>query len=292
MIYFRVMLSSTKPLIGGHVSAASGVYNAIANGEAIGAACIQIFGSSPRQWAVRVPPSADVAKFREFQAKSTIQKVFLHAPYLANIASPRASLRKISTVLLIKHLQITESLGAVGLIFHIGSGQEMPKKQAMAEAVKCMKEIIKGVPGQSYLIIENAAGGGQKLGALSADIGTMMQAVKSPRIRACIDTAHAFEAGVIMEYTPANVKRFADELDRTIGLENIVALHANDSMTAAGSHHDRHENIGKGYIGFSGFKNLAKEKRFWDKAWLLEVPGFTGEGPDKKNVQILNSCFS
>jgi len=95
-----------------------------------------------------------------------------------------------------------------------------------------------------------------------------------------------------MKYAPKEIKRFADELDKTIGLENIVALHANDSMTAAGSYHDRHENIGQGYIGLSGFKNLAKEKRLWDKAWLLEVPGFTGEGPDRKNVQILNSCFA
>ncbi|MDP3794758.1 MAG: TIM barrel protein [bacterium] len=66
--------------------------------------------------------------------------------------------------------------------------------------------------------------------------------------------------------------------------ERIVALHANDSKTAYNSYHDRHENIGEGYIGMDGFKNLAKEKRLRDKAWILEVPGFEGKGPDKRSV--------
>jgi endonuclease IV len=77
-----------------------------------------------------------------------------------------------------------------------------------------------------------------------------------------------------------------------VGLENVVAFHANDSKTAYNSRHDRHENIGEGYIGLQGFKNLAKEKCLNGKAWLLEVPGFDDMGPDKKNVDILRSCFS
>jgi len=273
------------------VSAAAGIYNAIANGEAIGASCIQIFGSSPRQWAVRFPPQADSERFKELQKKSAIQEVYLHAPYLANIASPKASLRNISTKLLTSHLKIAESIDAVGLIFHVGSGMEMSKKQAIAEAVKCMQEVIRGAPGKSFLIIENAAGGGQKLGALPREIAEMVGKVQSPRMKVCIDTAHSFEAGIIKEYSSKEIKRHVDELDSTIGLKNIVAVHANDSKTAHNSHHDRHENIGKGFIGLKGFKALAKEKRLWDKAWLLEVPGFTNEGPDKKNMKLLQSCF-
>jgi endonuclease IV len=70
-----------------------------------------------------------------------------------------------------------------------------------------------------------------------------------------------------------------------------VALHINDSKTAFNSHHDRHENLGEGFIGLAGFKNLAKEKRLWDKDWLLEVPGFDNLGPDKKNMEILRGLF-
>ena len=68
-------------------------------------------------------------------------------------------------------------------------------------------------------------------------------------------------------------------------------MHVNDSKTIFNSHHDRHENIGEGYIGLEGFKNFAKEKRTWDKDWLLEVPGFDNMGPDQKNIEILKSLF-
>jgi endonuclease IV len=106
-----------------------------------------------------------------------------------------------------------------------------------------------------------------------------------------LDTAHAFESGIIREYGAPEIKRFIDEWDKAVGLGNIVAIHANDSKTPWNSHNDRHENIGAGHIGLQGFRVLAKEKRLWDKAWLLEVPGFKNEGPDKKNVDILKKCF-
>jgi deoxyribonuclease-4 len=96
---------------------------------------------------------------------------------------------------------------------------------------------------------------------------------------------------MIDAYTPAKIEKLFDEWDKEVGIENIVALHVNDSKTAYDSHHDRHENIGEGYIGLAGFKNLAKEKRLAHTAWLLEVPGFDDEGPDKKNVDILKSLF-
>ncbi len=140
-------------------------------------------------------------------------------------------------------------------------------------------------------MIENAAGGGQKIGANARDIGAILRAVKSKQLKVCFDTAHAFEAGLVDEYTPAKTKKLFDEWAREVGIKNIIALHVNDSKTAFNSHHDRHENIGEGYIGISGFRNLAKEKRLRDKAWLLEVPGFMGAGPDKKNIEILRGCF-
>mgnify|MGYP001563108824 FL=1 len=70
-----------------------------------------------------------------------------------------------------------------------------------------------------------------------------------------------------------------------------MAIHANDSKTISGSNHDQHENIGDGHIGIEGFKALAGEKRLYNKAWLLEVPGFLGEGPDEENIKLLTSCF-
>jgi endonuclease IV len=161
----------------------------------------------------------------------------------------------------------------------------------MERVVAGIKQVLKNVPGKTPLVIENSAAGGKKVGARPEDIGAIMKKVGSSRVKMCLDTAHIFEAGEIESYTPANIKKLLDRIDGSIGLENLVALHANDSKTLFNSHHDRHENIGEGHIGLVGFKNLAKEKRIAHTAWLLEVPGFDGEGPDKKNVDILKKLF-
>jgi len=140
-------------------------------------------------------------------------------------------------------------------------------------------------------VIENSAGGGAKIGSSPEEIGDILARVKSPRLKVCWDTAHAFEAGRIERYDEANVGYLVDRLHKSVGIQNVVALHVNDSKTPFNSRHDRHENLGEGYIGIDGFRALAGEKRLHHAAWILEVPGFDGEGPDKRNIEILKNCF-
>jgi deoxyribonuclease-4 len=280
-----------NPKIGAHVSTAGGLHTAIERIKDIGGDCLQIFGASPRQWAARLPDEDKIKKFKEAVKESGIGPIYLHAAYLPNLASPVDETVEKSITNLSIHLQIAELIGANGLIFHIGSGKELPKEKAMAKVVKACKAILKKVPGKAELVMENSAGGGQKLGSSVAEIGVMIKKIDSNRMKVCWDTAHAFEAGVMDEHSPANIKKLFNEFDKEIGLDKLVALHVNDSKTPFNSHHDRHENIGEGHIGLSGFKNLAKEKRLGHTAWFLEVPGFDGMGPDKKNIDILKALF-
>jgi endonuclease IV len=109
-------------------------------------------------------------------------------------------------------------------------------------------------------------------------------------VAVCYDTAHGFEAGLIKEHTPESVKKLFDEFEKYVGCKRIVAVHANDSKTEFESHHDRHENIGQGFIGKDAFIHLAAEKHLAHTHWFLEVPGYDNLGPDKKNVDILKAC--
>ena len=291
------------PIIGAHVSAAGGLRKTIANAKKIGANCIQIFGASPRTYEVKMPAAEEVKKYKEELKQSGIGPVFLHAAYLVNLASPNHYIREQSIKNLAGHLQIAEMIGAQGLIFHIGSRlrpnpefsglgttARQAGKEAMELTVKGMRQVLKNVPGRTQLIMENTAGGGGSIGRDAEEIGAVLKKAKSSRVKVCIDTAHAFEAGMITEYTTTNVKKFLDELDKYVGFKNIAAFHINDSKTLAGSHHDRHENIGQGHIGLAGFKNLARDRRMKDMPWILEVPGFDDNGPDKKNIDILKKC--
>ena len=82
------------------------------------------------------------------------------------------------------------------------------------------------------------------------------------------------------------------EFDETIGLDNLVAVHANDSKYALGAGVDRHENIGQGYLGIQAFENIMSDPAFKDVPFILEVPGAENKGPDKQNLDLLKEIRS
>jgi len=254
------------------VSAAGGHYKVAEKALELGANTIQMFGASPRQWKANAPSAENIQRYKEAISKSGVQSVYLHAAYLVNLAGS-LDLYKKSVDNLASHLEIACALGADGLIFHIGASRE-DKEGMRARIVMGMKEVLQKVKGSAKLIMENASGGGGKIGSTLEELVDLYKKVDSKRVGMCLDTAHAF-----------------DEWDRQIGMENLVALHVNDSKTKFGSGSDRHENLGEGEIGLEGFRNLAKEQRLGHASWILEVPGFDGMGPDKRNLDILKGLF-
>lgn len=280
-----------RPKIGAHVSVSGGLYKAIENAKAIGAETIQIFGASPRKWQAQLPKTEDVEKYKKLLAESGIGPVYLHAPYLVNLASADKGLWDKSVKNLSEHLAIAGLIGANGLIFHVGSGKEAPRNEAVKNVSEGIKEVLSKVPGKTQLIVENSAGGGQKIGSNAVEIKLILEEAGSDRVKVCFDTAHAYEAGIINDYTPENIKNLFDGWDKEIGMENIVVFHINDSKTPFNSNNDKHENIGAGFIGIRGFANLAKDGRLSGKPWILEVPGFQGGGPDERCVNILKDLF-
>ena len=161
-----------------------------------------------------------------------------------------------------------------------------------------MLEVIKLSPGKTKLIMENSAGGGSKIGLTTDEIGAIYNLAKKMdakttknRIKICIDTAHAFGAGILEKFSKSELEKFKKDAEKSFGLENIIVLHINDSKVPFDSKKDRHENLGEGHIGIKAFESLAKDEYFSKIPWLLEVPGFEKKGPDKKNIDIAKSLF-
>lgn len=283
-----------KPLLGMHVSAAGGAYRAIGRGDDMGADVIQIFGASPRSYSAPLPSEEDLQLLSEARAKSKIGAIFLHAAYLVNLSSDNPALRAKSEKNLAAHMAIAEAYGADGLVFHPGSyGAQLPE-QGIALTAEGMRKVLEAVPGKTRLLIENTAGGGTKLGGVPEEIAAMLEAVNMPeRTGCCLDTAHAFESGIVMDYAdPEELSSFLERWNSTVGFNRTYALHANDSKTVAGSHHDKHENIGDGHIGSEGLGALAKSGAFNHASWMLEVPGIEGLGPDEENLKRLRALFT
>ncbi len=288
---FRIKPMPRILKIGAHLQTAGGIDKAIDRAKERGLNCLQIFGASPRQWSVKElsPEAAD--KFKEAKKSAELIEVYLHAAYLVNLASPDTETALKSEENLKAHFIIAKKLGADGLIFHIGSGKESPKKEAINRVVSAIKRILDAVDGQTKIILENSAGGGQKLGSFPEEMGEMLDEINSDRVAVCFDTAHALEAGLVMDYDKDSVKNLIKRWDKTVGWDNTPVIHTNDSKTAPDSHRDQHENIGQGYIKIDGFKNLAAVKELGNKAWIMEVPGFDGNGPDKKNADLLKGIL-
>ena len=156
------------------------------------------------------------------------------------------------------------------------------------QTIGALGQVLEASPENVWLVIENSAGMGDHIGSKFEELGQIMRAVHSPRIKVCLDTQHLYAAGY--EVTDeSGLARVMDEFNREIGLSNLVAVHANDSKTPFASGVDRHENIGEGDIGIAGFETIMGHAAFRDVPFILEVPGFDKKGPDKENVDRLKA---
>ena len=273
--------------IGAHVSAAGGLPKAIGRAQEIGAETIQIFASSPRGWAFKPISDEQATKFRQRSAEADISPTFLHGIYLVNVGGGADLLQK-SIDSLTRHMNVAGQIGASGVIFHGGSHKGVGFEGVKDQAVAALQEALSNSPHDVWLIIENSTGMGAHIGASFREIGSLIQAIDSPRVKVCLDTEHAFAAGYNLA-DPDGIEGVMEEFDNEIGLSRLIAVHANDAKVEFASGVDRHENIGEGYIGLKGFETIMKHPAFRDVPFILEVPGFDKKGPDKENVDRLKS---
>ncbi len=270
-----------KRRIGGHVSTAGGLLNAVSNTLSIGGNCLQIFAGSPRMWA-RSLYSPELAEgFREGVTKHDLNPVYIHALYLTNLASDNPELLAKSKKALITDMTNSAAIDSAGVILHIGSHQGRGWEAAKDLVIKSIKEVLEATPKNSVLVLENSAGQKGKIGSL-AELADILKAIPSPRLKICLDTAHAFEAGYNLG-TEEGLSIWVQDIDKYLG-GKLDVLHLNDSKTPLGSGRDMHQNIGDGFIGLEGLRRLVNHPRLHKLPLLLEVPGLEGTGPDQANI--------
>ena len=272
--------------IGAHVSTAGGLSKAVGRGTDIGCEAIQIFGSSPQGWAFKPVPGEELETFRQGMAEANMGPVFLHAIYLINLGTPKEDVLEKGVQSLINYMGLASDIGATGVIVHPGSHGGAGYDAIFPQVVSSIQRVLDNSPEGPCLVLENMAGMGQHIGAKFDDLGRILKAIKSPRLKVCLDTQHSFAAGYDMS-TKQGIEAMIAEFDQDVGVSNLLAVHANDSKRPCGAGVDRHDNIGAGFIGEDGFTAIMSNPAFQDVPFLLEVPGFEGNGPDRQNIDIL-----
>ena len=280
------------PLLGAHMSIAGGVGNAFLEGKKVDCDAIQIFTKSSRQWASKPYTKEEIEQFHRNRKETGIGAVVAHDSYLLNMGSPDAALRKRSVAAFIDELERCEVLAVTNLIAHPGAHVGAGELDGIKTIAKSLDEVHKACPGYGAKVtLEITAGQGSNLGYRFEQIANIIDAIKeNDRLRVCFDTEHAFAAGYDLRTKEGYERTFGD-FDEIIGIERLAAFHLNDSKKEFHSRVDRHEHIGRGFIGIEAFRMLMNDRRFWGLPMCLETPKGPDLKEDRENLDLLRSLI-
>lgn len=269
---------------GAHVSAAGGLWKAGIYGKELGCEVIQIFSRPPQAFSAKPITDEDAEKFKASMKEHGIEDVYIHAPYLINLASAKNTTYHGSIKMIRDELERGSKIGAKAIMFHPGSAKEVGRKAGIEMVSKALTKILDGYEGSCQLLIEISAGAGEVMGDSFEEIAAFIDgAERGDEIGVCFDTQHAFASGYDLR-TAKDVEKTFKLFDKTIGLKKLVASHCNDSKVEFGAHKDRHEHLGKGFMGAESFEAIVKSKLLKHVDLILETPYEGGGGDDPNRI--------
>lgn len=263
-------------LLGCHLSIAGGLDKAIDKAQALKINALQVFSHSARSWRMSPLRPDDARRFIERRRNSPIEYMVIHTGYLINLASPKEAIYKLSIRALREEVKRAGELGISHINTHIGAHVGAGKEFGLKRVAQALNIITSSPEAKEAptvkILLENSSGEGTELGARLDELGLISDNIKDmSRIGVCIDTCHAFSAGYDLTQ-PARLEEMLDEIENSFGLERLKLIHLNDSKFGLGSRKDRHEHIGRGFIGLEGFKFIINHPKLRELPFILETP--------------------
>lgn len=237
---------------------------------------LQIFSHSARSWRMSKLSPDNARRFIERKQNSFIEYVVIHTGYLINLASPKDELYKLSIQALREEVKRAGELNIPHVNTHIGAHVGAGIEYGLKRVAQALNEILSSPEAQEApsvkILLENSAGEGTELGARLDEFGLILDNIKDMgRIGVCMDTCHAFSAGYDLT-KPEGLEEMITQMDHYVGLERLQLIHLNDSKHELGSRKDRHEHIGRGFIGLESFKLIINHPKLRDLPFILETP--------------------
>lgn len=259
-------------LLGAHVSISGSIALSVDRARELGCTTFQIFTRNPRGWISKKLKDEEVEEFVRKRREAGYKIVVAHMPYLPNIASPEALSWRRSVKSLTEELQRCEMLGLDYLVCHIGSHMGKGLEKGIAQVARAVNETISRVETKCMILLENMAGQKNSVGSYFPHIRAILDKIDDQkRVGVCLDTCHLYAAGYDIA-VKEGLENTLSEFDESVGLKTLKVLHLNDSRGKLGSHLDRHEHIGRGYIGEEGFRIIVNHKSLRNLPMILETP--------------------
>ena len=248
------MARKKRAIVGAHVSPRQPLKAA----ERIGADCVQIFLSDPQGWK-KPPPRKDAEELR-----ASSLALYVHAPYLINVCSPRNNVRYGSRKILQQTCEAAADVGAAAVIVHAGHAED-----DIAEGVGRWTRTFEMLESDVPLFIENTAGGENAVGRRFDALAHLWDGISGTKtafeLGFCFDTCHAHAAG----------EELSDAVERVLAITGrIDLLHANDSRDPPGTGADRHANLGQGKMGEDHLRAMIRAA---GPPVIVETPGGSRE---------------
>jgi deoxyribonuclease-4 len=261
-------------MLGAHVSTAGGLHNAPERGREIAAEAIQVFTRNQVQWAARPVSRSEAREFREAVERNGIRVVLAHGSYLVNLASPDRVAHRRSRGAFLTEMRRCHALGIPFLVFHPGAHMGAGEEEGLRRVAEGLNHALDRGRGLAVMpLLEVTAGQGSCVGHTFAHLARILEQLEAPhRVGVCLDTCHLLAAGYDIA-TARGYARTMEDLDRTVGLSRVKAFHLNDAKMGLGSRLDRHESIGRGFLGAPAFRRLLRDPRFRGVPMVLETPG-------------------
>lgn len=277
---------------GAHMSTGGGVWRALERGYGITCEVVQIFVKNNMQWFGRPHTPDELSKYANEFSRCSFACVFGHAGYLINLAAPASDNRDKSLKSLIQEIQIATGLGLPFLVMHPGAHLESGEENGLKQIVNGLNQVFRATKDSPVRIaLENTAGQGSCLGCKIEHLAAIYDRVDRPeRLAVCLDTAHLFEAGYDIR-TPKGWDSVLKQVDRLVGIKQVLAYHLNDSKTDLGSNVDRHAGIGQGKIGKEAFRHIVNDPRCAGLPGCLETPKGKELLEDVENLAILRALL-
>jgi len=260
--------------VGAHVSASGGVENAPVNADNIGAKAFALFTKNQKQWFSKALTEENINLFKENCEKYGYkpEHILPHDSYLINLGNPVEENLKKSRTSFLDEMKRCELLGLDRLNFHPGSHlKQMSEEECLdtiAESLNITLDITKDV----IAVIENTAGQGTNLGYKFEHLKYIIDRVEDKsRVGVCLDTCHSYTSGYDIKTEEGYNKTF-EEYERIVGFKYLKGMHINDSKKDLATRVDRHDSLGKGFLGEEVFERIMNDPRFDNIPLILETP--------------------
>ncbi len=274
-------------LLGVQVSTQGKIYEALERAHQLGCNTMQIFSRNPQRWRDSPLAPEDIAEFNRRQEKLKIRPLFIHIPYLINLASPNPRLYNASIDAYIEDILEAHTLRADYIVTHMGSHKETSERSGLKRLTQALNAILDSTKAVKVgILLENTAGSGSWLGYKFSHQKEVIQGLNNrERVGLCLDTAHAYLAGYDIA-TKEGLGKMLDEIDKLVGVSFLKLIHLNDAKDKLNTHRDRHEHIGKGFIGLEGMRRIINHPELRNVPFILETPK-KSEEDDRVNLQTV-----